>query len=383
MPHKNRAKDGFTLVELLVVIAIIGVLVALLLPAVQAAREAARRTECINKLKQMGIAVQNLTDAQGILPTGGDGVFPEIENYVTPYRSPNGRANGSEKQGLSAFFQILPYLEQNALHGLNSTIQLQEIVVPLYFCSSRRGSTVTESTDPTILGQPVALIDYATATPCTCKTPDCEEQFDPRDSIPLTPQVQAPHHGSASPPAGSNGWSFFRGRIGAGSGGPDNSVYDGAIVRTSWRHNWANHTNPLARTRTWGVGAQPAIGFEAITDGLSNTLLIGEKLVPANQYDGGGFSDDKGWTDGWDPDTVRSTCFAPYSDSDGFVLNEANDSLFGESIDLWYFGSAHPGTFNAVFVDGSCHALSFDIDVVMLNRLGARNDGEIIDSSQL
>jgi hypothetical protein len=208
--------------------------------------------------------------------------------------------------------------------------------------------------------------------------------FDPRNSVPLTKSVQDPHHGSTGPPGGSNnGWSFFRGRAGNGSGGPDDTVYDGAIIRTPWRHNWANHTNPVARTRSWGLSTQRAIDWANITDGTSNTMLIGEKLVPSNQYDGGGYSDDKGWTDGWDPDVVRSTCFAPYGDSDSFVLSPTNNNLFGTQVDLWYFGSAHPGIFNAVFADGSCHSINFDVDVVLLNYLGARNDEQMVDLSQL
>jgi prepilin-type N-terminal cleavage/methylation domain-containing protein len=380
---RQSRTDGFTLVELLVVIAIIGVLVALLLPAIQAAREAARRVECTNKMKQMGLAVQNLADAQGVLPTGGDGTFPEITNYVTPYQSVSGKVNGPEKQGLSLFFQILPYLEQNAVHGLNNTIALQQTVVPLYFCPSRRGPMVTIAADHTpIGGQQVTLIDYAAATPCTCTTPTCEAKFNPRDSVPLTKAVQDPRHSSPSPAANNNGWSFFRGKYGNGSGGPDNSVYDGAIVRTAWRHDYA-YKNDVRSSRIYGLNNQKVITWKDITDGVSNTLVLGEKLVPSDQYEGGGYSDDKGWTDGWDPDTVRSTCFAPYGDSDAFVLAPANENLFGEQVDLWYFGSAHPSAFNTVFADGSCHTLTFDIDVVLLNNLGARNDEQLVDLSQL
>jgi prepilin-type N-terminal cleavage/methylation domain-containing protein len=384
--NREPRSSAFTLVELLVVIAIIGVLVALLLPAIQAAREAARRVECTNKMKQMGLAVQNLADAQKVLPTGGDGTFPEITNYVTPYQSTSGKANGPEKQGLSLFFQILPYLEQNSVHGLNNSVALQQTVVPLYFCPSRRGAKVVIADEHTpIGGQQIALIDYAAATPCTCTTPTCEAKFNPRDSVPLTKAVQDPRHGATTPTANNNGWSFFRGAYGAGSkSAMKDTVYDGAIVRTAWKYDLANHpSSAAARAQPYGINTQKVIEWKDITDGVSNTMVLGEKMVPSDQYEGGGYSDDKGWTDGWDPDTVRSTCFAPLGDSDASVLAPANKNLFGREVDLWYFGSAHPSTFNTVFADGSCHALSFDIDVVLFNNLGTRNDDQLVDLSQL
>ncbi|HOM19265.1 MAG TPA: DUF1559 domain-containing protein, partial [Thermoguttaceae bacterium] len=100
---------AFTLVELLVVITIIGILISLLLPAVQSAREAARRTQCINNLKQIGLAILNHEQARREFPTGGDIPWPNIANYLT-----NGQPNGPAKQGLGWAYQILPYLEQQA-----------------------------------------------------------------------------------------------------------------------------------------------------------------------------------------------------------------------------------------------------------------------------
>jgi prepilin-type N-terminal cleavage/methylation domain-containing protein/prepilin-type processing-associated H-X9-DG protein len=96
----RRHRSGFTLVELLVVIAIIGVLVSLLLPAVQAAREAARRTQCVNQLKQIGLACHNFHDTMGKLPMGG------LPPTVTP---------GSQ---FSALTQLLPFMEQGPLYDL-------------------------------------------------------------------------------------------------------------------------------------------------------------------------------------------------------------------------------------------------------------------------
>jgi type II secretory pathway pseudopilin PulG len=106
-------------VELLVVIAIIGVLVALLLPAVQAAREAARRTQCMNQVRQFGLAILNLENAHKIFPNGGIEPWPDIAKY-----SSNGKPWGPERQGLSWAFQILPYLEENAVHDLDTTVEI-------------------------------------------------------------------------------------------------------------------------------------------------------------------------------------------------------------------------------------------------------------------
>ena len=108
-PRKSDARSAFTLVELLVVIAIIGILVAMLLPAVQAAREAARRMQCSNKIKQIGLAAQMADQAQGCMPPLGaqlDGydIDPEIN---TPYRG---------VLGATVFYWLLPYLEEKAIY---------------------------------------------------------------------------------------------------------------------------------------------------------------------------------------------------------------------------------------------------------------------------
>src|SRR5688572_17401378 len=130
LPVVSKCKRrAFTLVELLVVIAIIGVLVALLLPAVQAAREAARRTTCLNQVRQMGIALQNHVDALKVFPTGGNVPNPFIEDYTTGTRTSPGTPNGPNKQGLGAFYQILPFLEQNAVKGIRTQGQLQSTLI--------------------------------------------------------------------------------------------------------------------------------------------------------------------------------------------------------------------------------------------------------------
>src|SRR5688572_28130048 len=105
-PHGKRA---FTLVELLVVIAIIGVLVALLLPAVQAAREAARRSQCSNNLKQMALAMLNYEDTYKCLPPGRVGCDGDGSYQCSGYSS------GAGTLGWSGFVSTLPFLEQTSL----------------------------------------------------------------------------------------------------------------------------------------------------------------------------------------------------------------------------------------------------------------------------
>ncbi|MCA9147637.1 MAG: DUF1559 domain-containing protein, partial [Planctomycetales bacterium] len=115
--RENLRSRGFTLVELLVVIAIIGVLVALLLPAIQAAREAARRTQCTNQVKQMMTAMLNHESAKQAFPSGGIIPWPNIQDYLT---GPNGRPYGPEKQGLGWAYQILPYIEADNVLNISN-----------------------------------------------------------------------------------------------------------------------------------------------------------------------------------------------------------------------------------------------------------------------
>lgn len=369
---QTHSRRGFTLVELLVVIAIIGILVALLLPAIQAAREAARRTQCKSQLKNIGLAILNHHDSRKVFPTGGAGTYPDITNYVE-----NGRPFGPDKQGLNWCYQILPYLEEGAIQGLVTQEALQAASIPLYVCPSRRSVEAASTSNANILGgAKIFLIDYAAAHPCTFNCPPSSAgctpvAYDPRASSPL-----------ARPGYEANQRSFWGGDNGQVSfpTPEDNQVYDGVIVRTPWRF-----TGKVAgkSTGVFVAGNPRPIAISKVIDGTSKTFMLGEKYVRNDSYEGGGKSDDKGWIDGWDPDAIRSTCFSPYQDSDGYQfppLNEAGD-LFGKDRDVYYFGSAHSGGFNGVFADGSVRTLGYDIDVVMFNSLGTRAGGETINDS--
>jgi prepilin-type N-terminal cleavage/methylation domain-containing protein/prepilin-type processing-associated H-X9-DG protein len=358
---RRRGWRAFTLVELLVVIAIIGVLVALLLPAVQAAREAARRAECKNKLKQVGLSIQNFVSAKTVFPSGGAHWRPQIENYVE-----GGKPLGPDKQGLSWAFQILPYLEQGALYNLTTTAALQSTVVPGYVCPSRgRPLTATDPSSPLLT---ITLSDYVGAMPCGYSDHTQSTRY-----FPL---------GVGSTPADSP--AMRRQRLFGGTASnpyvltvPADRIYLGALVRTPKRRDCA--TTPCRFLAVANV--QGNIKMQHIEDGTSNTILVGEKFLRPDLYAGGSASDDRGWSDGWDPDSMRSTCFPPMQDAQ--TAATANDALFGQDADVLNFGSAHAGAFNCTFVDGSVHAIRYEIDPLVFDYLGDRRDGEAIDLSAM
>jgi prepilin-type N-terminal cleavage/methylation domain-containing protein len=385
--QSQPSRRGFTLVELLVVIAIIGVLVALLLPAVQAAREAARRTTCLNQVRQMGIALQNHVDALKVFPTGGDSPNPKIENYTTGTTTSPGTPNGPNKQGLGAFYQMLPFLEQNAVKGIKTQPQLESTLVPLYNCPSRRPPSRANGA---ALG--AQLTDYATAQPATdyCGS----AQYDPLAAWPFAPNgsttgfaVRSFWCGGPTPGAGQ--W---------GTDPPRNANYGGVIVRTPYRIiDAATATTPAKGEIVPGFPTATKPG--QISDGLSNTLVISEKLVRSDLYegqtppppdDGGGqVSDDKGWADGWDPDSVRFTGVPPIGDDNGDICRHTNAPIRytcigqGNTFPVLFFGSAHNGGVNAVYADASGHFIRFDVDHLVFNALGTRAGEETLDMNQL
>jgi prepilin-type N-terminal cleavage/methylation domain-containing protein/prepilin-type processing-associated H-X9-DG protein len=297
---KTMRRQAFTLVELLVVIAIIGVLISLLLPSVQQARESARRTQCTNNLKQIGLALHNHCETYKYFPTGGAVPWSQL------ILSPGGGPEVVEKQDLGWMFQILPFVEQKAIWELPTLAQIQTKTVPAYFCPSRR--THAKQADRT-------LNDYASATPSNDLT------------------------------LGNATWLW---RGGSGEADPiwtvpQNAIWFGVIIRKPGK------TRP--------------IHFSGITDGSSNTLVVSEKRVDISLREIGAWHDDRGWTDGWDPDIIRFTGIAPEPDKRGGVSG-------------YEFGSSHIGGVNALLADGSVRGLSFNIDVSVFNKMGHRADGQ-------
>ena len=351
-----RRRNAFTLVELLVVIAIIGVLVALLLPAIQAAREAARRTQCTNNMKQVMLSMLNHESALKAFPSAGIVPWPRIENYLS---GPGGSPFGPEKQGMSWMFQILPYLEGSAIFNRKTIAELEEISVPFFNCPSRRGPTQTTELSERGTGKYPYVSDYACAVPFRSRS---------QLNIPLTAPVNIYFRISGVDTEACNSENFWGTKAAATAqvtapppnhaASTDFAGFWGVVIRSNWYA-----TAPGVGHST---GYYTRISFAQITDGSSNTIVLGEKRLNPALYDIGGWHDDSGWASGYDPDVLRST--------ECLMTPDGPDN--GQRQMGFRFGSAHAGVMNAGFADASVKSLKYDIDPELFNRLGHRSDEE-------
>ena len=367
------SRHGFTLVELLVVIAIIATLIGLLLPAVQSAREAARRTQCANQLKQTGLAILQTESASRMFPSGGIAPYPKIEDY-----SSGGKPFGVSKQGLSWGYQILPYMEGGSITTITNTQQIANSSVPTFNCPSRRGATIyvnTKSSRSSAQGisGPVTywLTDYAAVHPGQSRT---EADATRPGTFDRLIAAATPKTGEV---ANTYGCSIGHGYWGIGPGvmdfnprsvselGASYTGFGGVIVRSSYLV-----TNGSAKQ----LGYKSNCKTKDISDGLSKTMTVFEKRL-ISPYATGDNDDDEGWSAGWDYDTIRTTICTPVQDSPSFVATTAGDP---KQSSFMTPGSAHSAGINAVFADGSVAMIGYDIAPEIFNCLGHRADGQAV-----
>ncbi|MCH2114412.1 MAG: DUF1559 domain-containing protein [Pirellulales bacterium] len=360
-------RGGFTLVELLVVIAIIGVLVALLLPAVQAAREAARRTQCTNNLRQLGLAQLNHESAKG--------QFSKNEQFI--YTQGDRLAR---RELASHLVMVTPYLEAANLYGqldldpkaplvpadqIVQDVPLQQLSVPALTCPSDPKTGVVESDNGHIgvwksdirWDGPVATTSYAGSigaqlmgmTRCDIRTIvgytggyyGENRYFPGEDWFNVTHKPSLCHNQS--------------GQGNVRSDCADPATISGVFSRSAW-----------------------SASLREIEDGTSNTIMMGEIRPSASLFN---------WVHGWT--RSEGLWFATTA-----PLNFLTDPEEVEAMDLprgvkynchnWQysfqtsmgFKSLHPGGVNFVYCDGSIHFLQDNIDYTTYQRLGARGDGE-------
>lgn len=345
-PRRSRRAAGFTLVELLVVIAIIGILVALLLPAVQAAREAARRSQCINNLKQLGLASLNFESTNGHFPTYG----LALNGYGAGLAGPNGEPNVQSKaaiENLSWTYQILPFVEENNLHDLRSQIgmvpELLERPVAALVCPTRGARIIVN-----IIGDAEFYGDYASFANDHYFTRRVTSASGMDVEIPLIDPVRG-----AENQADQIEQLISQGVIGRGG-----------YLRTS---------QPASKLITFTKVTQAKI-----TDGTSKTMMFGEKAVPQFLYTSPDNPTDRSGPYAGGFSTVALGRGGPFPDS--IQEGDPNYQHFSHNQS---FGSAHTGFFNAVFSDGSVRSISFNVDPLTYYAVLLRADELVVDTADL
>ena len=373
-------KRGFTLVELLVVIAIIGVLIALLLPAVQAAREAARRAQCSNNLKQIGIGVHNFHDTlKGIPPLGVgttettnlDQSRPGFWVLIWPFVEQNAIYDVVQQRGVDQRYNTAFWV--SGATGIDiEAFRKGAASVTIYRCPSRRGS------DKAMNPVKAATADYGPgcgnvtwgAVPGPCVD----------YAIPLTQRTA------------TGGYFYWCSKLEDG-----NKNHIGAHwgpVRVAVHALYGD-------CKTW----QPRDTFARFEDGTSNQVIVGEKFLPPHAI-GECFRENTDVPDKTTDDRYILDCsyigsgytcilpvsvrVRPASDDDGDPSSWSSILPIQRMIDTTLdiarldrggaFGSSHPGVCQFLFADGSSHALSVTTPPRFLGFLADVSDGNIVPS---
>lgn len=365
--RRRRSSQGFSLIELLVVMSIIALLISLLAPAVQSAREAARRLQCTNNLKQLGLACLSHESAVRHMPAGG----------WCCYAIGNPDRGTDVKQPGGWLFNILPQLEQADVYNLQSgktgaslkTNAVQMIQTPLatMICPTRRqvtnfpqlpsplGAEAMSGQRTVLYDRSASAMTVATGIAYSARTDYAGNGYDYLGLEMLRDADTVP---------GDDIITIFKTE---GIAGLDARVLNNAAVMQD--------IQAVVNGKAGGQGGifypLSAVTTLEIADGMSNTYLCGEKhMNPEHYLDGVGNGDRWNLYIGCDNEIVR------YSAKDG---EKGNLSEVGQDLDnekgwaIW--GSAHLNGFNMCFCDGSVRTLDYTISPEVHNSLGHRKDG--------
>lgn len=380
---------GFSLIELLVVISIIGLLISLLVPAVQGARESARRLQCTVNLKQLGLACLSHEAAIKHLPGGG----------WCCYAIGNPDRGTDVKQPGGWLFNILPYLEQETVYNLQANktgdvlksraIEMVQTPLSIMACPSRRQVALfPQSPGPLgaegLPGQMTVLYDRSApgSTVATGFTSVARADYagNGYDYVGL----EMLHAADTLP--GDDIINIFKT---TGIAGLDAHVFNDAGV--------VQAMHAVVNTKPGGQGGifypLSTLAASEITDGMTNTYLCGEKHLHPDHYADGAANGDR-WNlyIGCDNEIVRYSARLHKKDGEEdaggqddnktkeFELSvPAQDGNARNGWGIW--GSAHPNGFNMCFCDGSVRMIGYDITSEVHDHLGHRADGSAVDAN--
>ena len=382
--HSRRTRRGFTLVELLVVIAIIGILIALLLPAVQSAREAARRTQCVNNLKQIGLGFLNHETNKGAFPQGRElpdwSVSGRARESYSSYGNVN-QYNPNEKTGFySVHVRILPYMEEQVIYDLIDFDRAQVLQMTL-----DAAGTIPLN---------INYRAYATAKGMfICPS-------DPFTGRIISENNYRYNFGGSTPYAGAEAFNKQTTHNAEKDGLPvlgNGAFTAGRALKTSdFNSDGLSHTVFFSE-RTKGSGLDKKefrpLKNDIVTMPTRNRGLVGREeifidclnYVPEvsefNFMSTGRWLEGTVWSDGWPFAAYSCTMYnhvAPpnWKGQDCGSYSAIPDTP-GEHA-IVSARSEHPGVVNVVFGDGHIAAVQESIDLQVWRALGTRNGGEVI-----
>ena len=359
---KNNERSAFTLIELLVVIAIIGVLVGLLLPAVQQAREAARRNACSNNMKQNGLAVHNYLDSNME-------EFPTCTWYL-------GRGQSGNKDLGSPFVALLPFMEQLSLYSnLDLTSTTKHVHAqrpggpgtPLVRQTNLPGLNCPSDSSTGIVPSGFTRANHAFSNyRASCGPLNQGSGSNPKCSCPTSYLSFRPRAGVGNP--NWNKTFYEQDPNGSGPGQLRKASPAGCFHRNGQYINASGDTIKLA-----------SIKLKDVTDGLSSTIIFGEsRWECSNQAR-------LSWAHSSSYDRTNTavpinydSCISGSSDADALAKATAAGKTGCEAAHNWKtergFKSQHPGVITVMMADGSVHTIAETADHFLFNRLGCRAD---------